>query len=240
MPLAALPLSTEHAASAAEIELGRELFFDPVLSATKATSCATCHQPQLGWADGRETGLGFARSVIWRDLFFANDAIHHALMYHPLVYWPVFLMGMLTFRCLDSIPGNRIVSPLHMGALSVMAMGLIALLSYWADEYWNYSIHVGMLAPLYGALIYSLREPRNWIARLLSVRWLHYLGEASYSVYILQLPVYGLWLYAGLVPASEGWLFYLYLTSLLAVSSMLFRWFETPLRRWARRSFSHG
>lgn len=60
VPLAALPLSTEHAALAVEIELGRELFFDPVLSATKATSCATCHQPQLGWADGRETGLGFA------------------------------------------------------------------------------------------------------------------------------------------------------------------------------------
>jgi cytochrome c peroxidase len=60
VPLAALPLSTESEASDAEVELGRALFFDPVLSATKATSCATCHQPQLGWADGRETGKGFA------------------------------------------------------------------------------------------------------------------------------------------------------------------------------------
>lgn len=60
VPLAALPLSAENSASSDEIELGRELFFDPVLSATNAISCATCHQPQLGWADGRETGKGFA------------------------------------------------------------------------------------------------------------------------------------------------------------------------------------
>lgn len=60
VPLAALPLSTENAVSPVEIELGRTLFFDPVLSATKATSCASCHQPQLGWTDGLETGKGFA------------------------------------------------------------------------------------------------------------------------------------------------------------------------------------
>ena len=44
--------------SAAKIELGRLLFFDPILSATKDVACATCHHPQFGWADGRATPLG--------------------------------------------------------------------------------------------------------------------------------------------------------------------------------------
>ncbi len=50
---ASLPSDT-----AAKIELGRLLFFDPVLSATRDVACATCHHPQHGWADGRSTPLG--------------------------------------------------------------------------------------------------------------------------------------------------------------------------------------
>ncbi len=37
---------------------GRTLFFDPRLSGTGEVSCATCHQPQLGFADGREVAIG--------------------------------------------------------------------------------------------------------------------------------------------------------------------------------------
>jgi cytochrome c peroxidase len=29
--------------------LGRELFFDPLISASGKTACATCHTPELGW-----------------------------------------------------------------------------------------------------------------------------------------------------------------------------------------------
>ena len=32
------------------VDLGRELFFDPTLSASGKTACVTCHLPQLGWA----------------------------------------------------------------------------------------------------------------------------------------------------------------------------------------------
>jgi cytochrome c peroxidase len=32
------------------VDLGRELFFDPAVSASGKTACVTCHLPQLGWA----------------------------------------------------------------------------------------------------------------------------------------------------------------------------------------------
>ncbi len=39
-------------------ELGRLLFFDPILSENDDLSCATCHHPDRGFADGRATALG--------------------------------------------------------------------------------------------------------------------------------------------------------------------------------------
>ncbi|UTA49672.1 cytochrome-c peroxidase [Simiduia sp. 21SJ11W-1] len=41
-----------------QIDLGRFLFFDPLLSADNSLSCASCHHPDLGFADGRATALG--------------------------------------------------------------------------------------------------------------------------------------------------------------------------------------
>lgn len=39
-------------------ELGRLLFFDPVLSLDRTVSCASCHQPEHGFADPRRFSLG--------------------------------------------------------------------------------------------------------------------------------------------------------------------------------------
>jgi cytochrome c peroxidase len=44
--------------SNARVELGRLLFWDPILSGDKDTACATCHHPQLAYADGRDLSIG--------------------------------------------------------------------------------------------------------------------------------------------------------------------------------------
>lgn len=48
------------------IELGKKLFFDPRLSGDGNMSCATCHNPMLGWSDGLPTGKGFKSMVLGR------------------------------------------------------------------------------------------------------------------------------------------------------------------------------
>ncbi len=42
-----------------QVELGRHLFFDPILSSDGSTSCATCHQPQYAFSspEARPTGV---------------------------------------------------------------------------------------------------------------------------------------------------------------------------------------
>ena len=42
----------------AQVALGRLLFFDPVLSGSRELSCAHCHHPDLGMADGRARAMG--------------------------------------------------------------------------------------------------------------------------------------------------------------------------------------
>jgi cytochrome c peroxidase len=40
------------------VELGRLLFWDPILSGDQDTACATCHLPEFGYADGRRRSVG--------------------------------------------------------------------------------------------------------------------------------------------------------------------------------------
>jgi cytochrome c peroxidase len=40
------------------VQLGRLLFFDPILSGANDISCATCHHPDLGFTDGRPLSMG--------------------------------------------------------------------------------------------------------------------------------------------------------------------------------------
>lgn len=42
----------------AKVALGRALFFDPLLSIDRRTSCASCHDPAKGWGDGRRLSPG--------------------------------------------------------------------------------------------------------------------------------------------------------------------------------------
>ncbi|MEO8035022.1 MAG: cytochrome c peroxidase [Acidobacteriota bacterium] len=46
-------------AQASKISLGRALFFDKLLSGDRLSSCATCHDPQFAFADGKPLSSGF-------------------------------------------------------------------------------------------------------------------------------------------------------------------------------------
>lgn len=51
----------------AKIKLGKQLFFDPRLSGSGQIACASCHDPDLGWSDGRTTSFGHDRTPLARN-----------------------------------------------------------------------------------------------------------------------------------------------------------------------------
>jgi cytochrome c peroxidase len=50
-----------------KIELGKQLFFDRRLSGDGTTSCATCHIPELGFADGQDISMSYPTTRNWRN-----------------------------------------------------------------------------------------------------------------------------------------------------------------------------
>ena len=54
----ALDIPVDNKLNAQRVELGKMLFFDPRLSGSNWISCATCHNPALGWSDGLPKGIG--------------------------------------------------------------------------------------------------------------------------------------------------------------------------------------
>lgn len=70
-PLVALPREVpaprDNPATPTKIALGRQLFFDPRLSADGTMSCATCHLPEKGLADGRPRGIGHKGKPLARN-----------------------------------------------------------------------------------------------------------------------------------------------------------------------------
>jgi cytochrome c peroxidase len=77
-----VPAPPENIPNAARIDLGRALFFDPRLSGSGFLSCASCHNPGLGWSDGMATGLGHDFKRLGR----ATPTILNAV-YQPLLMW---------------------------------------------------------------------------------------------------------------------------------------------------------
>ena len=58
---ATIPFPADNVYTAAKAELGRQLFFDPIFSASGRLSCASCHQPDLAWGDGLPRAMGDKR-----------------------------------------------------------------------------------------------------------------------------------------------------------------------------------
>jgi cytochrome c peroxidase len=54
-PLGDIPIPKDNPMNPEVIELGQTLFFDPRLSGNNQVSCATCHDPNLGYGDDRPT-----------------------------------------------------------------------------------------------------------------------------------------------------------------------------------------
>jgi len=61
-----VPAPADNKVTPERVELGRALFFDPRLSGSNWISCATCHNPALGWSDGLPTAIGHGMKVLGR------------------------------------------------------------------------------------------------------------------------------------------------------------------------------
>ena len=60
------PVPADNALTPARVDLGWKLFFDPRLSGSGWMSCASCHNPALGWGDGLPLAVGQGMKTLKR------------------------------------------------------------------------------------------------------------------------------------------------------------------------------
>lgn len=61
-----VPMPHDNHSTPPRVALGQALFFDPRMSGNGAMSCASCHNPSLGWSDGLKTAVGWGGQVLGR------------------------------------------------------------------------------------------------------------------------------------------------------------------------------
>lgn len=66
-PMDKVPTSEQNLQTPAKVELGKKLFFDRRLSGDGTMSCATCHDPELGFSDALEISLHYPTTRNWRN-----------------------------------------------------------------------------------------------------------------------------------------------------------------------------
>jgi cytochrome c peroxidase len=110
---AEIPFPESNPYTEAKSRLGRTLFFDPILSGSKARSCATCHNPGLSWGDGQPKAIG-EKQLTLRSPSLLNVA------WTPKLGWDGH------FRDLEAVAFGPITSSANM---NMQEKGLIERLS---------------------------------------------------------------------------------------------------------------
>jgi cytochrome c peroxidase len=77
-----VPIPADNPPTAATIALGRALFYDPRLSKNNTVSCASCHNPNFAFTDGREIAQGIGGSLGVRNTPTLLNAA-----YSPIQFW---------------------------------------------------------------------------------------------------------------------------------------------------------
>ncbi len=81
-PLGSVPYPADNQPNDAKKELGKMLFYDPRLSVSNQIACASCHDPQLGWGDGKRIAFGHDRKTGKRNaMTILNTAFYKKLFW---------------------------------------------------------------------------------------------------------------------------------------------------------------
>lgn len=162
---------------------------------------------------------------------------HDLIFYFPLSHYCSFLLGVAGGYLLCTRPAE-LARP-GIGRAGFMAFMLLLVYVLIAHET-TLTRWLGVQLP-FGAsfhslafivLILSIAAADNRLTRLLSLRPLVILGEASYGLYILQDPVRVLFdrYVAPRAGLSQDGTFYVYAGLLLAASIASFYWIERPVK----------
>lgn len=196
----------------------------------------------------KDRSLGWILLLLW--LFASAPLIGLQLHYHqtsripelvskawidiPLLRLPEFAAGMiLALFWMRHQDAPARFDPASPWPLLVLLASIAVYLCYGPD--W---LHRVVLLPLFLLLIFRFAVDRSAVTRCLSHPLPVRLGEASYTVYILHIPLFVYWRDL-LHRQTVSTLFALaYLPIITCISLGVYVWLEKPLSKWVRHRFA--
>lgn len=182
----------------------------------------------------------------------STDAVSSsALLYiSPLCRIVEFMVGMLTWKAYSSMR-EKSQSPLSATALEIGVLALLVLSMVTTHQLWKYDKDLlpggvmGWLAtagsfPAIAIAIFVMAKQKGLVSKVLSNKALVYLGEISFSVYMVHqiiLRVMGKY-YSDLMVADPFALYFSFWVATIIVSAILYHLIETPCRRVIRKKLS--
>lgn len=157
----------------------------------------------------------------------SHDIIH----YFPLMHLSEFLMGNLAgLLFINKLSDKR-------KNYDLIVLMLVVMLFYALKFPHGYNFHNGLLGIIFVPLIIFISLNTGIITKIFKIKPLVFLGEISFGIYILQLPI---WFFANMyfdkqAIADPTTRFYLYVISLIVISSISYLLIETPLRNQIKK-----
>ncbi len=168
--------------------------------------------------------LSYVTGMAFVTLAMHSHASLDVLKYNPLFHLNAFLCGTL----LGAIRLKRRPRPAYAPAFLCAAIACFAV----TVHYYRYIplplIHDGLLVPAFICLILAFDSGNKTLEALLSFRWLVVLGEASYGLYLIHIPLWDI-LHHFRIERSPA-VYPVYLVGAVTVSVLSFFYIETPLR----------
>ena len=196
-----------------------------------------------------------ATEVIWISVGFwvISQLFHSYLMtrlgfgsenflaYFPPFHLNAFLLGLaggiwyLTYSSRMKVRQSLNLI-LLVGSLGTVLL-LLTLRAYLPTFPHNISLDAGLLAPLFLLIVLTLALDTSRLSQGLGHPWLVLLGDASYALYILHVPIR--WLFEDVLRLAGqaiafGTMFSIYLPLLIVLCVVVFQYIERPARDWLR------
>lgn len=173
-------------------------------------------------------------NVLLKSSFYEGNPSrsYNILFYNPLMHLNQFLVGMASgFFYLKNYKK-------YSGNFDFLLI-IISIMIFFVMKYiHDISFHNGLLAFLFVPFIIILCfNTSGRITKLFSHRVLIVLGEVSFGLYILQLPVF--YYLRELDTGNANFDFLIKFLILLLISTLSYYYLETPLRKIIRKAFNH-
>ncbi|MBI5935639.1 MAG: acyltransferase family protein [Chloroflexi bacterium] len=190
--------------------------------------------------------LIWASLIVWifiqalrQIIIHGSFAVHANFVPHfPLFHMDAFLLGMAAGMWYLKVGRMLQLSQRTISVIMFSCLTFFLAMHFLGATQFFGSFH-GFFSPLFAVIILMLTFDQSLVTRVLTWKPLVLLGESSYALYIIHVPL--LWFFGGALGAfglnpSPFLNFGMYLPLALLLSVLVFRLVEWPAQDWLRKN----